>query len=48
VFIRIENWRHNQRGQDIPATLDGEAVNLGRRAEMDFVSRVVKVIVPGK
>jgi len=37
-----------QSGKDIPATLDGERVNLGRSAEIDFVSRAVNVIVPAK
>jgi diacylglycerol kinase family enzyme len=34
--------------KDIPATLDGERVNLGRSAEIDFVSRVLTVLVPAK
>ena len=33
--------------KDIPAT-DGERVNLGRSAEVDFVSRAVTVLVPAK
>ena len=37
-----------QSSKDIPATLDGETVNLGRSAEIDFVSRTVNVIVPAK
>jgi diacylglycerol kinase family enzyme len=37
-----------QSSKDIPATLDGERVNLGRSAEIDFVSRAVTVIVPAK
>ncbi len=37
-----------QSRKDIPATLDGETVNLGRSAEIDFVSRAVNVIVPAK
>jgi len=37
-----------QSSNDIPAMLDGETVNLGRRAEIDFVSRAVNVIVPAK
>jgi diacylglycerol kinase family enzyme len=37
-----------QSKKDIPATLDGETVNLGRSAEIDFVSRAVNVIVPAK
>ena len=35
-----------QSSEDIPATLDGERVNLGRRAEIDFVSRALTVLVP--
>ena len=34
--------------KDIPAILDGERVNLGRSAEINFVSRAVNVIVPAK
>jgi len=34
--------------KDIPATLDGERVNLGRSAEIDFVSRALTVLVPAK
>jgi diacylglycerol kinase family enzyme len=37
-----------QSSKDIPAILDGETVNLGRSAEIDFVSRAVNVIVPAK
>jgi diacylglycerol kinase family enzyme len=37
-----------QSNQDIPAMLDGERVNLGRSAEIDFISRTVNVIVPAK
>jgi diacylglycerol kinase family enzyme len=37
-----------QSSKDIPATLDGERVSLGRRAEIDFVSRALTVIVPAK
>ena len=37
-----------QSSKDIPAILDGETVNLGRSAEIDFVSRAVNVIVPGR
>jgi diacylglycerol kinase family enzyme len=35
-----------QSSKDIPATLDGEKVNLGRSAEIDFVSRALTVLVP--
>ena len=37
-----------QSSKDIPATLDGERVNLGRSAEIDFVSRALTVLVPAK
>jgi diacylglycerol kinase family enzyme len=34
--------------QEISATLDGESVSLGMRAEFDFVSQAVTVLVPAK
>ena len=37
-----------QSSKDIPATLDGEKVNLGRSAEIDFVSRALTVLVPAR
>jgi diacylglycerol kinase family enzyme len=37
-----------QSSKDIPATLDGEKVNLGRSVEIDFVSRALTVLVPAK
>jgi diacylglycerol kinase family enzyme len=37
-----------QSTKEIPATLDGENVNLGRSAEIDFVSRALTVLVPAK
>jgi diacylglycerol kinase family enzyme len=37
-----------QSSKKIPATLDGEKVNLGRGAEIDFVSRALTVLVPAK
>jgi diacylglycerol kinase family enzyme len=37
-----------QSTKEIPATLDGEKVNLGRSAEIDFVSRALTVLVPAK
>ena len=37
-----------QSGKDIPATLDGESINLGTSAEIDFVSRALTVIAPAK
>jgi diacylglycerol kinase family enzyme len=37
-----------QSSKDIPATLDGEKVNLGMSAEINFVSRALTVLVPAK
>jgi diacylglycerol kinase family enzyme len=37
-----------QSSKDIPAILDGERVNLGRRAEIAFISKAVNVLVPAK
>ena len=37
-----------QSSKEIPATLDGEKVNLGRSAEIDFVSRALTVLVPAR
>ena len=37
-----------QSNKDIPATLDGEKVNLGRSAGIDFVSGALTVLVPAK
>jgi len=37
-----------QSNKEIPATLDGENVNLGTHAEIEFVSRALTVLVPGK
>jgi diacylglycerol kinase family enzyme len=37
-----------QSSKDIPAMLDGEIVNLGKSAEMNFVSRALTVLVPAK
>jgi diacylglycerol kinase family enzyme len=37
-----------QSSKDIPVTLDGERVNLGRSAEINFVSRALTVLVPAK
>jgi diacylglycerol kinase family enzyme len=37
-----------QSSKEIPAILDGERVNLGRSAEINFVSRAVNVLVPAK
>lgn len=35
-----------QSSKEIPATLDGESVGLGMRAEIDFVPRALTVLVP--
>jgi diacylglycerol kinase family enzyme len=37
-----------QSSKNSPAILDGERVNLGSNAEIDFVSKAVNVIVPAK
>jgi diacylglycerol kinase family enzyme len=37
-----------QSTKEIPATLDGEKVSLGRSAEIDFVSRALTVLVPAR
>jgi len=37
-----------QSSKDIPAMLDGERLNLGTTAEIDFVPRAVNVIVPAR
>jgi diacylglycerol kinase family enzyme len=37
-----------QSTKEIPGTLDGEKVNLGRSAEIDFVSRALTVLVPAR
>ena len=37
-----------ESSKEIPATLDGECVSLGTRAEIDFVPRALTVLVPAK
>jgi diacylglycerol kinase family enzyme len=37
-----------QSSKDIPAILDGERVNLGRCAEIGFISKAANVLVPAK
>jgi diacylglycerol kinase family enzyme len=37
-----------QSSKEIPSTLDGEKINLGRSAEIDFVSRALTVLVPAR
>jgi diacylglycerol kinase family enzyme len=46
--IRLTKTKHVnvQSIKEIPATLDGEKVNLGRSAEIDFVSKALTVLVP--
>ena len=48
--IRLTKTKHVnvQSSKEIPATLDGEKVNLGRSAEIDFVSHALTVLVPAK
>jgi diacylglycerol kinase family enzyme len=48
ILLTKTNRADVQSRKDIPAMLDGERVNLGRSAEIDFVSRAVTVIVPAK
>jgi len=48
IFLTKTKRVSVQSSKDIPATLDGETVNLGRSAEIDFVSSAVNVIVPAK
>jgi diacylglycerol kinase family enzyme len=37
-----------QSSKEMPAALDGETVNLGTRAEIDFIPRALTVLVPAK
>jgi diacylglycerol kinase family enzyme len=48
--VRLTRTKHLdvRSSKEIPATLDGESVNLGMRAEFDFVSRAATVLVPAK
>ena len=48
--IRLTKTKHVnvQSSKEIPATLDGEKVNLGRSAEIDFVSHALTVLVPAE
>jgi diacylglycerol kinase family enzyme len=48
IFLSKTKRVDVQSSKDIPAILDGERVNLGSSAEIDFVSRAVNVIVPAK
>ena len=47
VFLTRAKRVSVESSTDIPARLDGERVNLGRSARIDFVSKAVKVIVAG-
>ena len=46
--VTLTKTRHVtvQSSSDIPLFLDGERVNIGKKAEISFVSEVVSVIVP--
>ena len=46
IVLTKTNQVRVQSSKDIPAILDGEKVNLGRRAEINFVSKAVTVLVP--
>jgi diacylglycerol kinase family enzyme len=48
IFLTKTNRVAVQSSRDIPAILDGERVNLGRNAEIDFVSKAVNAIVPAR
>ena len=45
LFTRTKSVRVQSRN-DIPAILDGEKINLGRSAEINFVPKAVTVLVP--
>ena len=46
IVLTKTNQVRVQSSKDIPGILDGEKVNLGRSAEINFVSRAVTVLVP--
>ena len=46
ILLTKTNKVRVQSRKDIPAMLDGEKVNLGRSAEINFVSKAVTVLVP--
>jgi diacylglycerol kinase family enzyme len=48
IFLTKTKRLGVQSTKDIPAILDGERVNLGRSAEIDFVPKAVNVIVPSE
>jgi len=45
LLTRTRSVRVQSRN-DIPAILDGENINLGRSAEINFVPKAVTVLVP--
>ena len=48
IVLTKTNQVRVQSSKDIPGILDGEKVNLGRSAEINFVSKAVTVLVPGQ
>jgi diacylglycerol kinase family enzyme len=48
IFLAKTKHVAVQSSKDIPAILDGETINLGRSAAIDFVSKAVNVIVPAR
>ena len=48
MVLTKTNRVHVQSSKDIPGILDGEKVNLGTSAEINFVSKALTVLVPAK
>src|ERR1043166_191972 len=48
IVLTKTNQVRVQSNKDIPGILDGEKVNLGRSAEINFVSKAVTVLVPAR
>jgi diacylglycerol kinase family enzyme len=46
ILLTKTNRVRVQSRKDIPGILDGEKVNLGRSAEINFISKAVTVLVP--
>jgi diacylglycerol kinase family enzyme len=46
IVLTKSNQVRVQSSKDLPGILDGEKVNLGRSAEINFVSKAVTVLVP--
>jgi diacylglycerol kinase family enzyme len=46
ILLTKTNRVRVQSSKDMPGILDGEKVNLGRSAEIEFVSKAVTVLVP--